>query len=74
MAACRGSDVNFFPERGDPVLPAKALCNGCEVKSECLATALADPSLVGIWGGTTAKQRQKLRGRAGAHGRRKAAL
>ncbi len=27
--------VNFFPERGDPLGPAKAVCAHCAVRDEC---------------------------------------
>lgn len=37
------------------------LCGYCPVKQQCLATALADKSLVGVWGGTTDSERRLLR-------------
>lgn len=40
---------------------AKAVCSGCPVSEPCLAFALADPDAVGIWSGTTAQQRRRLR-------------
>jgi WhiB family redox-sensing transcriptional regulator len=42
----------------------KAICRGCLVREECLAYALADGSLDGVWGGTTKRKRQELRGGA----------
>jgi WhiB family redox-sensing transcriptional regulator len=66
-AAClgRGPD-EFFPLAGD-LVPAEimALCRACLVRDECLAYALADPELIGIWAGTTGRQRQRMRKRAG---------
>jgi WhiB family redox-sensing transcriptional regulator len=55
----------FFPERGEDVEPAKAVCGRCAVTAECLAYALADPDafVFGIWGGTSGNERRKL-GRA----------
>ena len=46
--------VTFFPEKGDSVAAAeaKAVCTRCLCRAEYLAYALADSSLVGIWGGT----------------------
>jgi WhiB family redox-sensing transcriptional regulator len=61
--ACRGEDRDlFFPVLGASTARAKAVCSGCPVRSECLDYATADPEIAGIWGGTSAKQRQKLRG------------
>lgn len=40
---------------------AAALCDGCPVLTECLGYALANPTLVGIWGGTTPQQRRDIR-------------
>jgi WhiB family transcriptional regulator, redox-sensing transcriptional regulator len=39
----------------------RALCEGCPVRQECLETALADDSLVGLWGGTTDAERREIR-------------
>jgi WhiB family transcriptional regulator, redox-sensing transcriptional regulator len=38
-----------------------ALCESCAVRAECLAAALADPNLLGLWGGTTGTERRALR-------------
>ncbi|HUP14505.1 MAG TPA: WhiB family transcriptional regulator, partial [Acidimicrobiia bacterium] len=36
-ANCRGADADlFFPERGASTRKAKAICNACDVKAECL--------------------------------------
>jgi len=42
FAACRGvGTAAFFPTgRGDPCTEARAICAGCEVRTECLAEAL----------------------------------
>ena len=61
-AACRGeSPALFFPGRGVNDASAQALCNSCPVRDQCLAYALADPELVGFWGGTSTKERQAMR-------------
>jgi hypothetical protein len=63
-AACRETPaVNFFPDRGEPVGPALAVCAGCLVRSECRAYALGQPlaEVQGVWGGTTGRSREKLR-------------
>jgi len=62
-AACRGDGVGaYFPTRGASDLDlARAVCAGCEVRSDCLDYALADPSVLGVWGGTSERERQRLR-------------
>lgn len=61
MAACRGSGVNFHPERGEDARPAKAVCAGCPVREQCLDDALADSTRKGIWGGTSERERRRMR-------------
>jgi WhiB family redox-sensing transcriptional regulator len=51
----------FFPERGEPTEPAKAVCARCLVRQECLAYALAAGIPLGIWGGTSGRERRALR-------------
>jgi WhiB family redox-sensing transcriptional regulator len=63
-AACRGFDPNVFVpsvEKRDQVAEAVGICAGCEARTECLAEGLADPRLVGVWGGLTTRERQELR-------------
>lgn len=43
----------------------KELCGFCPVVKQCLATAMADKSLIGIWGGTTERERRLMRAGAG---------
>lgn len=40
---------------------AVEVCHRCPAKLECLSKAMNDPSLVGIWGGTTTSQRVEMR-------------
>jgi WhiB family transcriptional regulator, redox-sensing transcriptional regulator len=64
-AACRGVGGDmFFPDSSDDPRKAIAICAGCPVKSECLSYALADPSLKGVWGGTSGRERSRLRRQA----------
>jgi WhiB family redox-sensing transcriptional regulator len=61
-AACTDLDPDwFFPERGESTAVAKEVCMGCPVREECLAYALANGITSGIWGGTTERQRRRLR-------------
>ena len=60
-AACRNVDPDlFFPERGEPSDPAKAVCMGCPVIDACLAYAMRNHPLQGVWGGTSDKQRRRM--------------
>lgn len=60
-AACRELDPILFFE--GPFAEARAVCGMCPVKADCLAFALPDPSILGLWGGTTERQRKRLRKR-----------
>lgn len=62
QAACKGEDpARFFPERGSDSLAIRAVCDGCEVRGDCLEFALTHGERHGIWGGTSEKQRRKIR-------------
>jgi WhiB family transcriptional regulator, redox-sensing transcriptional regulator len=70
-AACRDTDPElFFPEAGQvpQAAQAKAVCAGCAVRGPCLQAALHGPQArddhSGIFAGTTARDRVRLRGRA----------
>lgn len=65
--ACREHpEVQFIPlsprteEHADE---ARAICRRCLCRAECRAYALADPDLLGIWGGTTTVERRVMRRR-----------
>lgn len=55
----------FFPRRGESTEPARAICGGCPVREECLQYALETPAfgyaMGGIWGGTSERERRRLR-------------
>lgn len=51
----------FFPERGGSSKSARAVCKQCEVRLECLRYALRNREQFGIWGGTSERERRKLR-------------
>ena len=48
MGTCRrqGTDA-FFPEQGESTETAKAICDGCEVRSQCLSAALGGSAYLG---------------------------
>jgi WhiB family transcriptional regulator, redox-sensing transcriptional regulator len=62
-AACRGqgSDLWVADSPGAPYETHRVVCAGCPVREPCLSYALANKSLKGFWGGTTERERQKLR-------------
>jgi len=65
--ACVDLDINiFFPEPEDTagVQAAKNICNSCNHLEKCFTYAVWEPSLEGIWGATTPRQRESFRGRA----------
>ena len=50
----------FFPEKGGSTREAKRVCQGCEVREECLEYALAHRIRWGIWGGLSERERRRL--------------
>jgi WhiB family redox-sensing transcriptional regulator len=61
-ANCRGADADlFFPERGASTRKAKAICGACEVKDECLESAIVNGEKFGIWGGMSERERRRVR-------------
>ena len=64
LARCTDTDPDlWFAEKGgsaDTRL-AKRICLTCEARLECLEYAMADPGLLGVWGGLTYLERQVLR-------------
>jgi WhiB family transcriptional regulator, redox-sensing transcriptional regulator len=66
-AGCRFADLELFFPSGpsgqalEETQAAKAICSTCQVKEQCLRFALETNQEDGIWGGTTATERRKLR-------------
>lgn len=66
-AACREVDPEIFFPTGTGVLAerqavrAKAVCQGCAVRPECLHWAQFHASGDGVWGGLDAEERRELR-------------
>jgi WhiB family redox-sensing transcriptional regulator len=56
----RISDL-FFPGSGRSSEEAKGICLNCKVRLPCLEYALQDPGIVGVWGGTTGRERARIR-------------
>ena len=61
-ALCAQTDPEaFFPEKGGSTREAKRICQGCEVKPECLEYALHNDERFGIWGGLSERERRRLK-------------
>src|ERR1035438_6701936 len=71
-AACLGSGALLFfgpdgerqPEREIREREAKAVCDGCVVRADCLAYALSRPEKYGTWGALNEDERASGRRRA----------
>ena len=60
-ALCREHpEVDFFPDRGQSLEPARAVCGGCMVRGKCLVYAL-EHGKHGVWGGTSERERRTIR-------------
>jgi WhiB family redox-sensing transcriptional regulator len=61
-AACRGKGCDpWFATTREAEDAARAVCEPCPVRRECLSYALSDPGLVGIWAGTDERERRRMR-------------
>jgi WhiB family redox-sensing transcriptional regulator len=60
LAACRTADPDTLFVQGAAQNRAKAICVGCEVRTECLADALDNRVEFGVWGGMTERERRAL--------------
>ena len=61
-ASCSGVNPDlFFPERGDTTRYAKEVCRGCVVREDCLEYAVRHHEKFGIWGGTSERERARIR-------------
>jgi len=64
---CRGVTAIFYPDKStSAVLRAKGICNGksappCRHREACLHYAIDHAELYGCWGGTSERDRRKIR-------------
>ncbi len=64
-ALCAQTDPEaFFPEKGGSTREAKKVCLSCDVRVECLESALHSDERFGIWGGLSERERRRLKKRA----------
>lgn len=62
-SACADVDPEmFFPTVGGRYGTGDAIevCNSCTVRAQCLAWALANGPVAGVWGGTTPRTRARM--------------
>ena len=52
--------VTWFPAKGQPTEPAKAVCRRCLCREDCLEYAVVGHE-VGVWGGTSDRERTAMR-------------
>ena len=50
----------FYPEKGNPNKTALKICARCDVREECLESAIRRREYWGVWGGLGEQQRRKL--------------
>lgn len=60
LCAQIGGDETWFPDKGGSPRAAKRMCARCDVRPECLETALANREEYGVYGGTTAAERKRI--------------
>jgi WhiB family redox-sensing transcriptional regulator len=60
QAYCNQTRPDELFVRGAAQNRAKQLCNGCPVRTECLAEALDNQIEWGVWGGMTERERRAL--------------
>ncbi len=59
-AACKSAQPDQLFVRGAEQNKAKQVCQGCPVRTECLAEALDNQIEWGVWGGMTERERRAL--------------
>jgi WhiB family redox-sensing transcriptional regulator len=59
-SACRDADPDELFVTGAAQNRAKAVCMGCQVRTECLSDALDNQVEFGVWGGMTERERRAL--------------
>ncbi|MFJ4428867.1 WhiB family transcriptional regulator [Streptomyces bobili] len=67
-AACADRSIDpliFYPPIGGHASDqlsraAKRICSGCPVRQECLHTALIQEESHGVWGGLSARERERI--------------
>ena len=62
-AKCAGNtEVDFFAEDPHGSAVARKFCEGCKVMTQCLAYAMENEIVHGVWGGVSARKRKSMLG------------
>jgi hypothetical protein len=62
LALCVGHDPElWFPVKSDGGGNAVRICSACPVRLDCLSWAIGHNERDGIWGGVSARKRQRMR-------------
>jgi WhiB family redox-sensing transcriptional regulator len=72
-ARCATTPGDFFHENGydrEQILETRKICEGCDVRTECLEYALSNNESHGICGGFTGDQRYEILQRRKRGGKR----
>lgn len=67
-ALCSGMDPNIFFNDEKSLDKhylgvVREICSNCAVSADCLQTALSNDDAFGIWGGTTERERRRMKKR-----------
>lgn len=74
-AACSGQPTeHWYPQRGESVRHARAICQRCPVRHHCLEHALDSVEKFGMWGGASERERRHIRAARNRAARRTATL
>lgn len=60
-AACKTVGASLFFATDGGITDAKKVCEGCPVKETCLEYALSHNEQHGVWGGTSERERRRIR-------------
>ena len=61
-AMCLDLDTeSFYPQRGESTVVIKMICKSCPVVKPCLEYAMRNMEKFGIWGGTSERERRRMR-------------
>jgi WhiB family redox-sensing transcriptional regulator len=52
---------DFYPQRGESTVHIKMICRSCPVVKPCLEYSMRNMEKFGIWGGTSERERRKMR-------------
>lgn len=60
-AACQGASPElFYPKQGYSSGPARKICAGCSVRTECLEWSIRNREWFGVWGGVAERKRRTM--------------